>query len=97
MYRFLEAYDSIVSLCMPASVKTEMDKTRSFNTSGIPFTGEGGDFKLEAINKGVQHWGTGNPTELDWEKACMRLTTHGLIRGVCEKRQYTLIQSLMHR
>ena len=73
MYRLLEAYDSVVNLCMPTEVKSQMDKTRSFNTSGIPYTGEGGDFKLEAKNKGAQHWCGGNPTDLDWKNACINL------------------------
>ena len=63
MYRQLDTYDAVMSLCMPQALRQQMRTTCSFNTSGIPFTGEGGDFKLEELNKAVQHWVPSVPTD----------------------------------
>ena len=52
MYRQLDAGDSIVNICMPEILHEKMKSTCSFNTSGVPFTG---DFKLEDLNKAIQH------------------------------------------
>ena len=57
-------------LCMPKALRQQMRTTCSFNTSSIPFTGEGGDFKLEELNKAVQHWAPSVPTDDDWRIAC---------------------------
>ena len=70
MYRQLDAYDAITTLCMPQKLRDTMKSACSFNTSGIPFTGEGGDFKLEELNKAVQQWIPSRPKPEDWRMAC---------------------------
>ena len=80
MYRQLEVYDSIVSECMPQSIKAFIEKTKSINTSGIPYTGEGADFKLEEVNRGIQHWIPAVPQDKDWLQACANYKTIGDLR-----------------
>lgn len=70
MYRELDMYDSIMRECMPAELIGFIDKTMSINLSGIPFSGEGADFKLENVNKGIQHMLPPVPSPRDWEGAC---------------------------
>ncbi len=70
MYRELEAYDSFMTICMPPEVKEFVEKTLSLNLSGVPFSGEGPDFKLESVNKNVQHFLPPVPGPKDWQIAC---------------------------
>lgn len=81
MYRQLEVYDSIVSECMPPSIKSFIEKTKSVNTSGIPYTGEGADFKLEEVNRGIQHWIPAVPQDKDWLQACANYKSIGALRS----------------
>ena len=48
--------------------------------SGITFTGEGADFRLEEINKGLQHWVGHNPSKKKWENACNNFNDMNNIR-----------------
>jgi hypothetical protein len=41
----------------------------SINLSGTPYTGEGADFKLEAVNKNVQGALPARPSGEDWQRA----------------------------
>ena len=70
---------------MPDGLKKCMVCTRSFKTNGIPFTGEGADFKLEALNKNVQKWVTGNATEAEWTTVCRNHDKLRLLREKLEK------------
>ena len=70
MYRLLDTYNAVVNLCMPEQLQDQMKEYCSFNTSGIPFTGEGGDFQAWGADKAVQHWMPSVPTEDDWKAAC---------------------------
>ena len=74
MYRQLVAYDNIMATCMPPPVHKFINQTKTFNLSGVPFSGEGADFKLEEVNRGVQHWIPSIPTDKDWTNACANYT-----------------------
>ena len=70
LYRELEMSDSISFARMPQQVRDFVCKTWSINTSGIPGTGEGPDFKLEEKNKVIQNWVPSVPYGPDWVRAC---------------------------
>ncbi len=60
-------YNEIINLSAPVSVRKFLNKTKSFNTSGLPFTGEGGDYKLEWVNGCVQFWQTVHGNIDNWK------------------------------
>ena len=70
LYRELEMADTLNLLRMPVTVKKLVEKTMSLNTSGRPYTGEGGDFRLEEVNKVIQQWLPKVPSGKDWEMIC---------------------------
>jgi hypothetical protein len=71
MYRELEVYDSLLRLCMPQEVLKLINATMSINLSGQKYTGEGPDFKLEAVNRVVQRSLPAVPSGKDWMTACV--------------------------
>ena len=74
LYRQLVAYDNIMAACMPPPVAGFIRRTKSFNLSGVAYSGEGADFKLEEVNRGVQHWIPSVPSDKDWVNACANFT-----------------------
>lgn len=70
MYRELELADRLWWAQMPDELASFVKQTVSFNISGEPLTGEGADFRLEEINKSLQHLVGGTPTPKKWETAC---------------------------
>ena len=69
-YRELEMSFNLTWIRMPEDLKTLVKKSWSLNTSGIKGTNESPDFKLEAINKTLQHWLPSSPTGIDWLQVC---------------------------
>ena len=55
---------------MPPEVLNLVNRTLSFNLSGVTDTGEGEDFRLEEINKVIQQWISAVPTARNWKSAC---------------------------
>ena len=70
----LTPYDAIMNLCMPEELREQLRQSCSFNTSGVPFSGEGGDFKLQELNKAVQHWIPSVPSDKVWPVTCSNYT-----------------------
>ena len=70
LYRELEMSFALTLARVPDEVGLLLRDSWSINTSGVPKTNEGPDFKLEAINKTIQHWLPSNPSGLDWQQAC---------------------------
>ena len=80
LYRELEMSDSIAFARMPSEIRDFVTKTWSLNTSGMPGTGEGPDFKLEEKNKIIQGWVPSVPAGPDWERACANDGALGILR-----------------
>ena len=55
---------------LPEKVKEHVTQVHSVNTSGIPSTNEGADFKLEMANKQVLSWALKVPSGKDWQTIC---------------------------
>ena len=55
---------------MPDCLQEQVLRVNSVNTSGIPSTNEGSDFKMEMINRQTQKWTPKVPTGHDWEVIC---------------------------
>ena len=55
---------------MPTEIRDFVEKAWSLNTSGVPDTNECPDFKLEAVNKMLQHWLPKVPAGIDWQMCC---------------------------
>ena len=70
LYRELEMSFSVTLARMPSELRRHVLQCWSLNTSGIAETNEGPDFKLEAINKTLQHWLPANPDGKDWKQVC---------------------------
>ena len=70
LYRELEMADSVMKMRAPAEVSELLSQLSSLNMSGEPYTGEGGDFRLEEVNKQVQQWLPKSPTAADWVSVC---------------------------
>ena len=85
MYRELELNDRVWWSQMPAELKSFVKQTLSFNLSGQSLTGEGADFRLEEINKGLQNLVGGTPTSKKWKSACANFNE------VQQLRKYTYI------
>ena len=81
MYRELDMKDTIMFRSMPANLKEHVCTTMSVNITGVPNSGEGADFKLEAVNKSVQHWVPSVPSDEDWRTACANLQKLNDLRG----------------
>ena len=69
-YRELAIHDHMQRLIVPNKLGQFIDRTMSLNLSGIPYTGEGPDFRLEEVNKGVQSFLPLSPTDEDWATVC---------------------------
>ncbi len=70
IYRELEAADTIAHFRMPEQIVDTVSQSASITISGDPVKGEGADFRLEEINKQVQHWLPNIPSTADWKIAC---------------------------
>jgi hypothetical protein len=70
-YRVLDAYDSLSRSCMPPAVRDHIDVTRSISLTGSRYSGEGADFKMEEVNRGVQRSLPAVPHDEDWIRACV--------------------------
>ena len=70
LYRELELSFNVSLSRMPPEIRNHVEQTWSINTSGVLNTNEGPDFKLEAINKALQHWLPANPGGQDWQQCC---------------------------
>ena len=53
---------------LPEELQSQVKYYWSLNTSGISGSNEGPDFKLEAINKTLQHWLPSSPSGHDWQQ-----------------------------
>jgi hypothetical protein len=73
LYREIEMHFSIMLERMPDQVRHFVDGSQSLNMTGVPFTAEGVDFRLEEVNKKVQHWLPKVPSPKDWKVACSNL------------------------
>ena len=69
LYRELELSDTILLERMPPELRTFVLESASIRTSGDTSTGEGADFRLEEINKQIQHWLPNIPSTDDWKIA----------------------------
>lgn len=67
LYREIEASDTLMQYRMPGELTPLVQSAMSLNQTGKPFTAEGADFRLEEINKPVQHWLPNIPTANDWK------------------------------
>ena len=56
---------------MPSPVVAFIRKTKSFNLSGVAYSGDGADFKLKEVNRGVQHWIPSVPSDRLGECVCV--------------------------
>ena len=70
LYRELEMSFTLSLARMPTELQNLVKRSWSLNTSGISGTNEGPDFKLEAINKTIQHWLPAVPSGIDWMQCC---------------------------
>ena len=70
LYRELEMGDTIALSRMPPAVRKLYEQSWSLNTSSRPYTGEGGDFRLEEVNRVIQQWLPKVPSGKDWQKVC---------------------------
>ena len=80
-YRELNAHDMMQRMLLPDQLGDFLDRTMSLNMSGAPYTGEGPDFRLEEVNKGVQSFLPLVPTNEDWQRVCANYTTLNSLRG----------------
>ena len=55
---------------MPVDLKIFAQQSLTLNLSGVPFTAEGTDFRLEEINKAVQRFMPPIPRDKDWVNVC---------------------------
>ena len=71
MYQEIEFKDIMARSLAPQEIKQFMSANESFNVSGHPSKGEGGDFLLESFNRRTKRWlPPGLPTEEHWLKVC---------------------------
>ncbi|ELU16762.1 hypothetical protein CAPTEDRAFT_206703 [Capitella teleta] len=56
---------------MPPAVRDHIDVTRSISLTGSRYSGEGADFKMEEVNRGVQRSLPAVPHDEDWIRACV--------------------------
>ncbi|CAH1784556.1 unnamed protein product, partial [Owenia fusiformis] len=85
IYRELDARDIILYEKMPPQVREIVHKAMCINTSGIPNSAEGADFKLETINKKGQFWMPQRPTLNDWDRMCANFDSLENIRSTVFK------------
>ena len=85
-YCQLDVHHSLVMTCAPPEVKVLLQNSTSFSLSGIPYSGEGADFKLEEANRGVQHWIPAVPHDDDWKSSLCQLLTAKRLAWECLKR-----------
>ena len=70
LYRELDSHDWLTRERMPQELTKLVDRSLSLNMSGISYTGESPDFRLEELNKKVQHFIPPVPQHQDWQRIC---------------------------
>lgn len=70
LYRELEVADTLFLQRMPSDMLKFVLNSPSLTMNGKPYTWEGADFRLEEINRQVQHWLPNIPSAKDWKISC---------------------------
>jgi hypothetical protein len=71
MYRDLDTWDMVKREKMPPSLYKFVSQCLSIKTGPSPKSGEGPDFRLEEVNKQIQHILPNVPKPKDWDIACI--------------------------